>query len=77
MLVLAVAHTWLNLAGMWAEGRSTARTYMASSTHRQAPALWKTELLVFQKQAEMSLRVLPGYLSPLLYSGADCEQGVA
>ena len=39
--------------------------------------LWKTGLLVFQKQEEVTLQVLTGYLSLLLYSGDDCEQNAA
>ena len=55
MLILAVAYAWLTLAGMWAEDRGMARTYVASSIHRRVLALWKTGLLVFQKQEEVTL----------------------
>ena len=77
MLILAVAYAWLTLAGMWAEDRGIARTYVASSTHRRVLALWKTGLLVFQKQEEVTLQVLAGYLSPLLYSGEGSKTAAA
>ncbi len=72
-----MAYAWLTLAGMRAEDRGIARTYVASGTHRRVLALRKTGLLVFQKKKEVTLRILAGYLAPLLYTGEDCEPAAA
>ena len=69
MLLLAVAYTWMTLAGMWAEDKGIARTYVASSTHRRVIALWRAGLMALRKGEVVTLQVLASYMTALVYSG--------
>lgn len=65
------------LAWISVEDKGIARTYVASSTHRQVIALGRAGLMVLRKGEVVPLQVLASYMTALAYFGEGRETAAA